>query len=81
MNNDLNNSTQELKRSIDRLHKRFNSWWKIIWFGMLQGAGAVIGATLLILLVSFTLNILGVFPFLGDTAESLRLLLKDARGN
>lgn len=77
--NDIKTSLDSLKVSIDRLNKRFNSWWKIAWYGMLQGAGAVVGATLIIILVSWLLDIIGFLPFIGDRVEEVRNLLNEFR--
>ena len=74
MSKDLTTAMDELKKSVERLSKRFNSWWKIVWFGMLQGAGAVLGATAIILLIGWLLNIVGVIPFLSESANELKTL-------
>ena len=74
MSKDLTTAMDELKGSVDRLSKRFSSWWKIVWYGMLQGAGAVLGATAVILLIGWLLNIVGVIPFLSESANELKTL-------
>jgi len=75
----MNKSLRELQKSVDRIHRRFNSWWKIVWFGMLQGAGAVIGAALIVVLISWILGIIGVVPIFSEPAQSLRDLIQSGR--
>ena len=48
-----------LMHVLTRLDKRFNTWYRILWYGMLQGAGAVLGAALLVLILGFILHLLG----------------------
>ncbi|MFT5179535.1 MAG: hypothetical protein ACI9GH_000414 [Candidatus Paceibacteria bacterium] len=79
MNDDLKGSIDDLKKSVNRLSERFNSWWKIVWYGMLQGSGAVAGATLIIIGASWFLDILGFVPFVGDRVEDVRRLLNEFR--
>jgi len=69
----------ELKNSIDRLYRRVGNWWRVFWLGMLQGAGAVVGAAVLVLLTGWLLNVIGHVPFIGDSAEGIRAVLKSTQ--
>ncbi len=53
-------SEEHFKSVLLRLDKRFKTWYHIIWYGMLQGAGAVLGAALLILILAIILEFLGL---------------------
>lgn len=79
MNDELKKSVDELRNSINKLNRRFNSWWKFVWYGMLQGAGALAGATLLVILISYTLDALGLLPFVGGRVEEMRSFLNEFR--
>lgn len=70
-----------VRRAMESLAKRLNSPKRVLLFGALQGAGAVIGATLLVLAVGFTLNLLGTFEPLSDTVKDFRQILREARTN
>lgn len=54
---------QIVDRSLDsvlrRIDARFNTWYRVFWYGMLQGAGAVLGAALFVLIVALVLDLLG----------------------
>lgn len=70
-----------VRRALEALSKRLNSPKRVLFFGALQGAGAVVGATLLVLAVGFTLNLLGTFEPLSDAVRDLRQILHEARTN
>lgn len=60
---------ENFKEVVVRLDKRFNSWSRVMWFGMLQGAGAVLGAALLVLILALVLEFLG----LTELSEAIKL--------
>ena len=67
----------QLKYSIDRLYRRIGSWWRIFWLGLMQGAGAVVGATILVLLAGWILNFFADVPLIGDVAEGIDAMLEE----
>lgn len=66
---ELEQSMRALRKSVERLERRFDSWLKIIWYGMLQGAGAVLGAAIIVLIAAVILQALG----LTEWSEAIRL--------
>jgi len=66
---ELEQSMRALRKSVERLERRFGKWYRIVWYGMLQGAGAVLGAALLVLIVALVLEALG----LTEWSEAIRL--------
>lgn len=48
-----------LESVLRRIDARFNTWYRVFWYGMLQGAGAVLGAALFVLIVALILELLG----------------------
>lgn len=58
-----------LHHLLSRLDRRFNTWYRIFWYGMLQGAGAVVGAAVLIFIVALVLHGLGF----DESAEAIKL--------
>jgi len=76
---ELKTSIKDLNKSVTKLDSRVNKWWKILLHGMLQGAGAVIGAALVFSLLGLLLNIAGVLPYIGDTALELKGILDKVR--
>jgi len=54
---------------VRRLDDRFSKWYRIMWYGMLQGAGAVLGAILLVLILALILETLG----LTELSETIKL--------
>jgi hypothetical protein len=62
-------SEEEFKGAIVLLNRRFNSWSRVVGFGMLQGASAVLGAALLVLILALVLEFLG----LTELSEAIKL--------
>lgn len=62
--------TQDMLHALlVRLDRRFNTWYRIFWYGMLQGAGAVVGAALLVFIAALMLHVLGF----NESAEAIKL--------
>ncbi|MEY2640941.1 MAG: hypothetical protein RL150_334 [Candidatus Parcubacteria bacterium] len=53
-------SQASLEQVLRRIDGRFNTWYRVFWYGMLQGAGAVLGAALFVLIVALILEALGL---------------------
>ena len=78
----LQSHTLELRKLNTHL-RTIEGQLKPKWFfvnGVLRGIGALVGATFLIIGVSYLLDVLGVFPVIGDAANALRELLDYAAG-
>ena len=72
MQTELERALIELKRSVDKLERRFNRKWKIIFYGILQGAGAIIGATLVVLIFSIFFDLFHGVPVLSGFFDAIR---------
>lgn len=69
----------ELRNSIDRLYKRIGNWWRVLWLGMIQGAGAVVGATAVALLFAWTISFFSHVPFFGDIARGINAMVQETK--
>lgn len=72
---------KKISESLSELDKRFNSKKRMFWFGALQGAGAVVGATAIVLIAGFILGLLSQIPGLGENVSEVREVLREARQN
>lgn len=78
-------TTKELQKELVRIRlslkpliRRFGSWHRVFLLGVIQGMGVVVGATALVIFVSWFVSVLGLVPGLGDLAESIQELLNYA---
>lgn len=64
----LTEEVKKLRLEMKKLEKRY-SFNAMFFGGMLRGAGILVGATLLVLIGGFVLNIIGLLPGFSDVVE------------
>ena len=73
-------STKNLEKSLNNLLKHnffkiYNSFWKLLFISLLRGLasglGWVLGATILVSLLTYTLSQIEFIPILGDLVSRL----------
>lgn len=75
MDEETKEELKKLRLAMSPLSMRFGSLWNIFVLGLIQGVGVVVGATILILLISWFVSFLGLIPGLEHLAESIQRLL------
>lgn len=62
----------KIERRLEEIKNRTGNTKRAFLYGTLQGAGAVIGSIVALMLLGWFLSALGVIPGFGDIAEYLR---------
>lgn len=58
--------------SIESESSSSNNIWLVLWRGFIYGAGYVIGAVIVLAIVGWILNVVGVIPALDHQVAALR---------
>lgn len=75
MDKETRSELKKLRLAMHPLSMRFGSLWNIFVLGMIQGVGVVVGATVLVLIVSWFVSFLGLIPGLEHIATTIQNLL------
>lgn len=75
MDKDTQKELRSLRLAMQPLTRRFGSLWGIFLLGIVQGVGVVIGATLIVIMVGWFVNLLGLIPGLENLASAIGELL------
>ncbi len=70
----------KIEKKLDAIKERTGDTRRAFFYGLLQGAGAVIGGIAAIILLGWLLSLLGVVPGFGEIAEYLREQMSAWRG-
>lgn len=70
----------EITRHLARIDKALNSPWRAFVRGTFQGLGSIIGAAVVLVIIGFILNAVGVIPAFHDSVDEFKQLLIDIRG-
>jgi len=62
----------KIEKKLEEIKDRTGSTKRAFFYGLLQGAGAVIGGIAAIILLGWILSVIGVVPGFGDIADYLR---------
>jgi hypothetical protein len=76
----LEKDLRKIESEISHLDKASNGMWRTLWRGCLYGAGYVVGAVLVIVIVGWILNIIGVIPALSREVTEFRTALQNIGG-
>lgn len=67
---DLKEKLEDNTQAVNSLHKRIDSWWKIFFFGVLRGAGTIIGIIAIVIFLGWILDVAGIIGFREFSEES-----------
>ncbi len=71
MEQDLEKKLDEINKNLVEIKKRTGgTWWRALWHGALRGAGTVIGIALVLVIIGWFLNVIGVIPAFREQARS-----------
>lgn len=71
---------ETIERELTDLRKGSNSLWSTLARGAIYGAGYIVGAVLIIIIVGWILNIIGIIPALNDQVDEFRSALQRIGG-
>jgi hypothetical protein len=69
----------EIKRHHARIDRALNSSWRSFLRGTFQGLGSIVGATIIILIIGWILNVIGVIPEFKEYVDDFKVMLQDLR--
>jgi hypothetical protein len=69
----------EIKRHLARIDRALNSSWRSFLRGTFQGLGSIVGATIIILIIGWILNVIGVIPEFKEYVDDFKVMLQDLR--
>ena len=69
----------KIERRLTEIKDRTANTKRAFFYGLLQGAGAVIGSIVALMLLGWFLSVLGVIPGFGDITEYLRSVVTSWR--
>ena len=61
----------KIDKKLEEMNKRAGNTKSVFFYGLLQGAGALVGGVVALVILSWVLSIIGVIPGLGDIAKYL----------
>jgi len=70
----------KIEKKLEEIKDRTGDTRRAFFYGLMQGAGAVLGGIAAIMLLGWLLSILGIIPGFGDIAEYLRQQMSNWRG-
>ena len=77
---ELEKNLEKIENKLSHLDRETTGTWRTLWHGVVYGAGYVIGAIIIIIVVGWILNIVGVIPVLAHQAAEFRTALQNFEG-
>ncbi|HUD03932.1 MAG TPA: hypothetical protein VMR73_00370 [Candidatus Paceibacterota bacterium] len=77
---ELKNHLETIENEIVKMRKGSTGIPYTLWRGIVYGAGYVIGAVFVILIVGWILNIIGVIPYFNNQVIEFRTALQNVGG-
>lgn len=77
---ELRDDLENIEQKLSHLDKETAGTWRTLWHGVVYGAGYIIGAVVIIVVIGWTLNIVGVIPALARQAGEFRAALQRIGG-
>lgn len=73
---ELKNDLKKIETELSHMDKVATGTWRTLWRGVIYGAGYVIGAIVIIVVVGWILDIVGVIPALNNQVAEFRTALE-----
>ncbi len=77
---ELKKDLRKIENELSHMDKASNGMWRTLWRGGIYGAGYVLGAVLVIVIVGWILNAIGVIPALAHQVTEFRTALENIGG-
>jgi uncharacterized membrane protein YkgB len=77
---ELETDLKKIENELSQMDKESTSIWRTLWRGCVYGAGYILGAVVIIVVVGWILNIIGVIPALSNQVGEFRAALEKIGG-
>jgi len=77
---ELKSHLEKIEDELSHMRKVSTGIWHTLWRGCIYGAGYVVGAVLIIVIVGWILNIIGVIPAFSREVTEFRTALENIGG-
>ncbi len=77
---ELKKNLRKIENELSHMDKASSGTWHTLWRGCVYGAGYIIGAITIIVVVGWILNIIGVIPALSEQVNAFRTALEHIGG-
>ena len=78
---ELRKDLKKLEVELSDLNKATTGMWSTLWRGFVYGAGYTIGAVVIIVVIGWILNAIGVIPAFGHQVAEFRAALDNFSGH
>ena len=76
---ELRERLDTINNTLASLVRATGSYSGSFFHGILRGAGSLIGVALIIILIGWILNIVGIIPAFQEQVEELKMFMRDIR--
>jgi hypothetical protein len=77
---ELRKDLKKLENELSQLNRATTGIWETLWRGCIYGAGYIIGAVIVIVIIGWVLNIVGVIPAFDRQVAEFRSALDNFSG-
>jgi uncharacterized membrane protein YkgB len=77
---ELEEDLEHIEDKLSHLDKETTGTWRTLWHGIVYGAGYIIGAVVIIVVIGWILNVIGVIPSFARQAADFRAALQNFEG-
>jgi hypothetical protein len=77
---ELEQDLEKIDAKLSHMDKVATGAWRTLWRGVIYGAGYVIGAIVIIVVVGWVLDVAGIIPALGHQVSEFRTALQNIGG-
>jgi len=77
---ELKNHLIVIEGELVKIRRRSTSTWQSIWHGVAYGMGYIVGAAIIVIIIGWILNIIGVIPALSQQVTQFRNAVESVNG-
>ena len=77
---ELDNDLHKIEAELSHMDKATTGTWQTLWRGLIYGAGYVVGAVIIVVVIGWILNIVGIIPAFSNQVTQFRNALEHLGG-
>jgi uncharacterized membrane protein YkgB len=77
---ELEDDFKKIETELSHMDNAANGTWRTLWHGCVYGAGYIIGAVVIVVIIGWILNVIGVIPVLANQVAEFRMALERVGG-